>query len=75
MLRSTLFFIALIACSFTSAQNGSISGIIIDKNAQTALPGATIVLQNTDLGAISDVDGKFFVGKIQPGTYLSLIHI
>jgi hypothetical protein len=69
MLRSTLFFIALMACSFASAQNGSISGTVIDKNAQTALTGATIVLQNTDLGAISDVDGKFFVGKIQPGTY------
>ncbi len=69
MLRSALIFIAFIACSITSAQNGSISGVIIDKNAQTSLTGATIVLQNTDLGAISDVDGKFSIGKIQPGTY------
>jgi hypothetical protein len=69
MLRSFLFFIALIACSFASAQNGSISGVIIDKNAQTSLTGATIVLENTDLGAISDVDGKFFIERIQPGTY------
>jgi hypothetical protein len=69
MLRSTLFFIALIACSFASAQNGSISGVILDKNAQTSLTGATILLQNTDLGAISDIDGKFFIEKIQPGTY------
>ena len=69
MLRSALIFIAFIACSIASAQNGSISGVIIDKNAQTSLTGATIVLQNTDLGAISDVDGKFSIGKIQPGTY------
>jgi hypothetical protein len=69
MLRSFLFFIALIACSFASAQNGSISGVIIDKNAQTSLTGATIVLENTSLGAISDVDGKFFIERIQPGTY------
>ena len=69
MLRSVLIFIAFIACSIASAQNGSISGVIIDKNAQTALTGANIVLQNTDLGAISDVDGKFSIGKIQPGTY------
>jgi hypothetical protein len=69
MLRSFLFFIALMACSFASAQNGSISGVIIDKNAQTSLTGATIVLENTSLGAISDVDGKFFIERIQPGTY------
>jgi hypothetical protein len=69
MLRSLLIFIAFIACSVVSAQNGSISGVIIDKNAQTSLTGATIVLENTSLGAISDVDGKFFIEKIQPGTY------
>ncbi len=69
MLRSLLIFIAFIACSIVSAQNGSISGVVIDKNAQTPLVGATIQLENTSLGAISDVDGKFFIEKIQPGTY------
>lgn len=69
MLRSLLIFIAFIACSIVSAQNGSISGVVIDKNVQTPLVGATVVLENTSLGAVSDVDGKFFIEKIQPGTY------
>ena len=69
MLRSLLLFIAFIACSIVSAQNGSISGVVIDKNAQTPLVGATIILENTSLGAISGVDGKFFIERIQPGTY------
>jgi hypothetical protein len=69
MLRSLLIFIAFIACSIVSAQNGSISGVVIDKNAQTPLVGATVVLENTSLGAISDVDGKFYIERIQPGTY------
>ncbi|MDP5076086.1 MAG: TonB-dependent receptor, partial [Flavobacteriales bacterium] len=30
---------------------------------------ATVKLENTPLGAISDVDGKFFIERIQPGTY------
>ena len=68
MLRTLLIFIAFIACSIVSAQNGSISGVVIDKNAQTPLVGATVVLENTSLGAISDVDGKFYIEKIQPGT-------
>ena len=41
MLRSLLIFIAFIACSIVSAQNGSISGVILDKNAQN-----TFVLNN-----------------------------
>ena len=69
MLRSVLVFFAFIACSIASAQNGSISGVIIDKNAQTPLIGATIQLDNTPLGAISDIDGKFYIERIQPGTY------
>ena len=69
MLRSLLIFTAFIACSIASAQNGSISGVVIDKNTQTPLVGATIKLENTPLGAISDVDGKFFIERIQPGTY------
>ncbi len=69
MLRSFLFFIAFIACSIVSAQNGSISGVVLDKNVQTALVGATVLIENTELGAITDVDGKFSIEKIQPGTY------
>jgi hypothetical protein len=69
MLRSVLVFIAFIACSIASAQNGSISGVVIDKNAQTALVGATVLIENTELGAITDVDGKFSIEKIHPGTY------
>ena len=69
MLRSVLVFIAFIACTIASAQNGSISGVVIDKNAQTPLVGATVLIENTELGAITDVDGKFSIEKIQPGTY------
>jgi hypothetical protein len=69
MLRSLLIFIAFVACSIASAQNGSISGVVIDKNTQTPLVGATVKLENTPLGAISDVDGKFYIERIQPGTY------
>ncbi len=69
MLRSLLIFIAFVACTIVSAQNGSISGVVIDKNTQTPLVGATIRLENTPLGAISDVDGKFYIERIQPGTY------
>jgi hypothetical protein len=69
MLRFVIVFTALIVGSIASAQNGSISGVIIDKNTQTPLVGATVMVENTSLGAVSDVDGKFYIEKIQPGTY------
>lgn len=47
------------------AQNtGSISGTIIDKNSQKPLQGVSIVIDNTNKGTVTDVDGKFRITGI-----------
>ncbi len=51
------------------SQNGSISGKILDANTHEELIGATIVIQGTTKGTISDLSGNYLLSDIQPGTY------
>lgn len=49
----------------------TIRGKIIDQVTQTPLPGATVIILNTDplVGATTDVDGEFKILKLPIGTY------
>jgi hypothetical protein len=54
---------------FTFAQTGSISGTVIDKASQTALPNATITLSGTNKGETADSLGRFIIKDIPVKTY------
>ena len=45
-----------------------ISGYVRDE-AESPLPGATVYLQNTTLGATTNADGYFIISGVTPGTY------
>lgn len=62
-----LFVASLSAQNFTQ----NIRGTIVDKVSQMPLPGANLVVLNTDplLGATTDVDGNFRLQNIPIGTY------
>lgn len=51
------------------AQRGSIKGRIFDKTTNEEIPFANIALQNTTLGAVSDIDGNYEITGIEPGLY------
>jgi len=51
------------------SQTGVIKGNITDANTKELLIGATVVLQGTTNGAISDFDGNFKIEKVNPGSY------
>ena len=60
-----LFFIA-----FTQAQNtGSLSGRILDLQSQQPLPGATLLLEGTGIGVVTDEEGYFTVNEIPYKSY------
>ncbi len=55
---------------FMVAQNtGAISGNIIDQNTQEPLIGATVSIEETDLGTITEIDGSYRVEGIPVGSY------
>ncbi len=51
------------------AQSGSISGQVKDSKSGETLPGATILIEGTLAGSITDFDGKYTLESMKPGTY------
>jgi outer membrane receptor protein involved in Fe transport len=58
----------LLAPALFAGNTGKIAGTIRDKQTKEVLIGANIVVKGTSLGAISDVDGKYYILRVSPGT-------
>lgn len=63
-----LAFFTLLS-SFTFAQTGTISGKITDAKTGEEIIGANVSIQGTQIGAPTDIDGKFSISNVKPGTY------
>ena len=70
MKRRFIISIFLIFVSNLFAQStGKLTGKITDKASGDPLPGVNIILQGTYYGAATDIEGRFKISKINPGTY------
>ncbi|MDZ7765269.1 MAG: TonB-dependent receptor [Melioribacteraceae bacterium] len=49
--------------------SGKLAGKITDAQTGEPLIGANVIIENTNLGAATDVDGNYFILNITPGTY------
>jgi len=72
----TLIFLGLFsgAWSQTATEKGptqTIRGVVIDKQSQTAIPGANVVLPGLDpiKGSVSDAEGRFKITDVKVGRY------
>ena len=63
----TSFFV-LFSLSIVFAQ-GSLKGIVLDEN-ENAVLSATVAVQGTDKGTITDFDGYYEINNLDPGTYV-----
>ncbi len=51
------------------SQNGTIGGVVKDaKNSETII-GANVYIQGTQVGSPTDIEGKFTIANVKPGTY------
>lgn len=50
-------------------QKGRLAGQVIDQSTQIPLVAVNIMLEDTPLGAATDMDGKFVIKNIRPGIY------
>ncbi|NCS81712.1 MAG: TonB-dependent receptor [Ignavibacteria bacterium] len=65
-----LFFILFAFSKSVDAQSvGKITGRIIDEARNESLPGVSILIKGTTLGAATDFDGVYTILNIKPGTY------
>jgi len=69
LFKHTLTAILVVSCTFLFAQNGKISGLIIDKNTQETLIGVNVSIDGSTAGSITDVDGKYEIADLAPGNY------
>ncbi len=81
--NSLLFFIGLsflVCTGLFAGETGKIAGIVTDANTDAPLMGANIIItaawvdgreQNLEFtqGAASDLDGRYFILNVRPGTY------
>ncbi len=74
-MNAKLLFIALLLLGLSAKSNpeqrGTIRGTVIDKVTKSTLPGANIIILNTDpvIGSSTDVDGKFKFNNIRIGRW------
>jgi len=60
----------MLIISFSLGQStGTISGVVKDGVSNTGLPGVNVMVKGTYYGAATDVDGRYTISKISPGSY------
>ncbi len=47
---------------------GKITGVVIDENGE-GIPGVSVRIENTNMGAAASFDGSFVILNVTPGTY------
>ncbi|MBN2356118.1 TonB-dependent receptor [candidate division KSB1 bacterium] len=70
-LKVLILLTALLAL-FTSVfagTTGKLIGKIVAKNTGDPVVGANVIIDGTQMGALTDIDGYFFILNIPPGTY------
>lgn len=70
-IRALFLFTILLTKSFSSTcqTSGRISGTVLDKSTQKALPDVSVTLEGTNKGVISDSNGVFRITGIDLKTY------
>ncbi len=63
------FFLLVLVPAFLFAQTGKIRGKVVDAKTNEPLVGANIVVENTSMGASTDVDGTYLILSVPAGTY------
>ena len=69
MTRIPLLLLCLLFIQNSFSQQFYIKGRVSDRETQLSLKGASVYINNTTIGAITDDNGDFELGPFQPGRY------
>lgn len=59
-----LFTYLLIGIGLVTAQSKKVSGIVLSEEDGLPIIGATVLVQGTSLGTITDIDGNFTINNV-----------
>ncbi|MBM3325814.1 MAG: TonB-dependent receptor [Calditrichaeota bacterium] len=63
------FLLLLLTTTLALAGNGSIKGTVTDSEKGEPVMAANVVVLVTELGAATDLDGKFYIIGVRPGVF------
>ena len=75
MKRSFLVFFFMLFVGFVYAQQFKISGSVTDHKSGEPIIGASVVIQNTSNGVITDLEGNFVLDHVSKGEILSITYV
>lgn len=72
-LRRSTALLAAVACAFfaageLAAQTGTVTGTVTEAGTNRVIPGAQLVIQGTNIGGLSNSDGRFLLTAVPVGT-------
>ena len=62
-------FFLLLSTTSLFAQNGDISGFVVDESNGESLSGANIYFENISLGSVSNTSGYYVISDVPPGNF------
>jgi TonB-dependent receptor len=66
----TLLFVLLLSITYkAAAQNGKISGQVIDKLSGETIIGGVVRVDGTQLATVTDIEGRYLITNVPTGTY------
>lgn len=77
MRRKVLFIMSMLLCGIASvyAQQFSITGTVVDKKLGETVIGASVLVQGTANGVVTDLDGNFQLGNVSAGNHLVISYV
>ncbi|MBX2961445.1 MAG: carboxypeptidase-like regulatory domain-containing protein [Cyclobacteriaceae bacterium] len=72
-MRFTYLALFILIGVSTFAQTGSITGKITDSKTGEEIIGANVAIQGTSVGDATNLDGKYTIANVKPGTYSLVI--
>ena len=77
MFRFAIVFViaGLLYPALVLAAGGVVSGVISDQNSGEPIPHATIQIEGTRLGAISEADGSFHIANVPHGNHRLIVSL
>ncbi len=73
MLMCLVIFCMIAAVAASAQTTGSVTGIIRDAETGEPMPSASIRIQNTTFGAIADLDGRYRIANLEPGSHTLVV--
>lgn len=63
------FLLLVVVCNGWAGTTGKIAGKVVDATSREPLVGVTVLVEGTKLGASTDIEGRYAIINIPPGTY------